>query len=328
MRIPASKLTSRVLAVTAGVLLAACSRKDDHILARVGDQVLTEEVFRAEAIRRSVSSPEAKRVLLDQMVRDLKLMQLALERGYDQDPEIRREYRSMLIGRAKQDFGVGAESDEAIEMRDVQAYYDTHGQEFAVPARVRASMIFVATPAGMSSEARAEKRAKIEEARADIQSTAADTETAFGAIAVQCSEDQATRYAGGDIGYQVEGLANFSDDNAAQEALFALHEVGALSGIVEGRTGFFLFKLIERTGSSVQPIEAVRDRIRVTLRAGRRAEKERGFHAALAAMPSETRLDQLAKITLPVARIADASRETPPPLPGNGRPAIHSNDIP
>jgi parvulin-like peptidyl-prolyl isomerase len=317
MHIPASKT---FLALAAAATLAGCGQKNDGILARVGKEVLTEEAFRTEAIRRGVSSQEAKTALLEQMVRDLKLMQLALERGYDKDPEILRDYHAMLISRAKQDFGLGAESaDSAIGEPEILAHYNAHPGEFAVPARVRAAMIFVA----------AGNRSKIEEAKAAIQAAGAGAEANFGALAVQYSEDQSTRYVGGDLGYQVEGLANFTDDEVAAKALFALRNPGTLSEIVTGPSGFYVFKLLERTAAGAQPLAAVRERIRSKLQAARRTEKERVFTSPLAVMPAETRPDALAKLVLPAPRLAtQVSRETPPPLPGSEPSTTQSNAIP
>jgi peptidyl-prolyl cis-trans isomerase C len=323
MRIPVSK---RILwsaaflsvALLSLVLLRTRSNQSSaSFVARVGDEMISEETFRAEAIRRHVSSPESRRVLLDEMVRDLKLLQHARQKGYDQDPEIAREYRAMLISRAKKDFGVDADTAVgAIADADLQAYYDQHPSEFAVPTRVRAAMIFVATPAGLNPAALAEKRQKIEAARAAIIAAASSAEVPFGAVAVTYSEDQATRYVGGDLGYQVEGMAHFSEDKTAHAALFTLSQPGQLSEIVSGPSGFYVFKLLERNPPSVQPLSMVRERIRSRLQAARRQQKEQAFTAVLAAIPADVRPDALARIVLPEPQLADRRRTTPPPIPG------------
>jgi parvulin-like peptidyl-prolyl isomerase len=303
--------------VVCAVLCASCSKPSASFVAQVGDETITEETFRAEAIRRSVFTEDARRALLEEMVSDLKLLQLARQKGYDKDPELAWEFRAKLISRARQDFGLAAEATQtAVTDADIQAYCDTHRQEFAVPARVRAAMIFVATPKGTNAETLAEKRKKVEAAKGAIEAAGAPAAANFGAIAVNFSEDQATRYVGGDIGYQVEGMANFADDKTAHAALFAMSQPGQLSDIVTGKTGFFLFKVIERTPPGVQPLAVVKERIRSKLQTARRQEKERAFTSTLAAMPARTRPEALAQIDLPRPHLADNQRTTPPAVPG------------
>jgi parvulin-like peptidyl-prolyl isomerase len=318
MHIRACKLTIRTAALTIALLGAACQKQETStaFIARVGDEVLTEEAFRAEAIRRGVSTEGGKAELLEQMLRDMKLLQHARAKGYDKDPEIVRQTRALLIARARDDFGQGAEAkDPAPDERALQAYYDTHGQEFAVGTRVHAAMIFVATPKGLNAAALAEKQRKAAAARAAIEAAGAPANTHFGAIAAQFSEDQVTRYSGGDLGYQVEGLVNFTEDPVAIAALFALRSPGQLSEVVTSPSGLYVFKLIERDAPMVQPLAAVRDRIRAKLGNVRRAEKERAFTEALAAVPAQTRPEALSGISLPQRQLSDAHQK-PPALPG------------
>ena len=291
MHIPACKYLPLVASV---VFVVSCSRQPASFVARVGDETITEEIFRAEAVRRHGSdTAEAKAALLDEMTRELKLLHQARQKGYDRDPEILREQRALLIARARDDFKLGAETeDTGPTPAELEACYQAHREEFRVPARVQAAMIFVATPGKLNAEALAERREKIESARRAIVAEAAPPEAPFGALALTYSEHQASRYVGGALAPQVEGMTNFSDDPAAVQALFALHTPGQLSEVVTAPSGFYLFKLLQRNDAAVQPLSA----------------------EALATIPAESHPEKLAAITLPTPRLS-AAEHTPPRLP-------------
>jgi parvulin-like peptidyl-prolyl isomerase len=297
--------------------IQSCTRQPDAFLARVGEERLTEEAFRAEVLRRGVGTEEGKRALLDEMVRELKLVHYARQKGYDRDAEMERELRALLMARAKRDFGFGADGKEpGFAESELRTQYAAHRQEFAVPTRVRAAMIFVATPAGLNAGALAAKRKKIEDARTAITAATLPPTAPFGAVAQRFSEDQATRYVGGDLGYQVEGMASFTADAAAHAALFGLRESGSLSEVVTTASGFYLFKLLERTPGDIRPFEAVRGRLVAKLREAKRQEREKKFADALGAITGETRTERLATIPVHHARLASHSAATPPAVPG------------
>ena len=75
------------------------------------------------------------------------------------------------------------------------------------------------------------------------------------------SEDQASRYRGGDIGWLTVGDTNAPWDPAMLAAVSKLAQPGDLAPVVSTPEAFYLVKLVERQPASVRPLEAVKDGI-------------------------------------------------------------------
>jgi len=99
-------------------------------------------------------------------------------------------------------------------------------------------------------------RETLQKARQDILDGAS-----FAELARDLSEDAATARKGGDLGPIQQG----SLDSAFEEALFALDEVGDLSGIVETDFGLHLIQLTDLEQAEVPAYEEVKEELRERL---------------------------------------------------------------
>ncbi|MDR9468534.1 SurA N-terminal domain-containing protein [Marinospirillum sp.] len=180
-----------------------------------------------------------------------------------------------------------------ISPADIEAFYEQESERFMTPERVRVDYLifdpselaetlevteeelqeeyqrFVETQEGESNYSAAhilltfdnaaeeqQARETLQEARQEIQDGAS-----FAELARELSEDAATARRGGDLGAIQQG----SLDSAFEEALFALDEVGDLSGVVETDFGLHLIQLTDLEEAEVAAYEEVKEELRERL---------------------------------------------------------------
>ena len=290
----------------------------ENVLARVGSEAITVEDFQAAMRLRPVGNdPAAREALLKELIEFRALVQQAKARGYDRDPQLQHAFERMLVNKVRGELEAAEPTPEEITQEDIDRYYGEHTKEFSVPAKIRLAMIFVEAPSSFTEEKRAERRARIEEARGK-----AATED-FSELAAEYSYDQATKFNGGDLGYLLEGLTG-ADGDAIEPtvvaAAFALTDPGQISDVIETPRGFSLLKLQEREPATLRSPRSVRNEIIARLRRDRAARRKGNLATDLFAGTSiEVFHDRVAKVTAPPADAAAmrSDRATPPPLPAN-----------
>lgn len=307
-----------MLKVGVFLLLVACGKRDagppplaENVLARVGTEVITVEDFQHAMKLRPAEGTAARSALLDELILFRAQVQEARARGYDRDPEIVSAYERLLAAKVRGDFESSPEASAQITPEAIEEHYRAHAAEFAIPAKIRVAMIHVEAPASYRGEKRAERLARIEEARV----LASGQPDQFARIAAEYSYDQATKFQGGDLGYLVEGMHGDTGlEPELVEAAFALTEPGQLSGIVATQAGFSFLKLIERQEPSTRPLATVRDGIRQRLQAGmRKLQEERFAESILAGKDIDVRRERLEAPSFTV--IHEVLPDRPPIVP-------------
>jgi parvulin-like peptidyl-prolyl isomerase len=285
----------RLAAISLAALcgLSAC-RKEPHvsavapeklILATSGREVVTEADFLAEAKARGVTSDPAQRAaLLEEMTERLRLLAYAREKGLENDPEVRRSHEDLLIAKAREALGAAAEPPlKTPSEEELQAAYNARREEFKIPARVRVAMIHT------------KDRTQAEAALAEAANLPPGT-AHFGAVAVRFSEDQATRYSGGDFGDLVEGKNQGALPDEALAACFALKNAGEISPVTASSDGFRIFKLMDRSPELIPPFAQVRSRLLSDLSRKQRHDVDAAARQRIAALPGQSFPDKLARL--------------------------------
>jgi len=303
-------------------VLCGCERKPEakpDLLATVGPESILVDEFRAQILRRGGLRPEAvdREALLQEMIDAEALYAKALQAGLDNDPEVRRAYRNLLVGKLKErDLNPRLEKI-AVTAADVRTYYDQNRDRYTLPARVRLAVVALNVSPTLRAEQKEALHQRLEEARHRIlQETTLPAERGFGALAIECSEDQASRYRGGDIGWIEAGRGHARWSQAVLDAGFALGKVGEVSDVISDAQGVYLVRLVDRRDSSAVPLAEVEEEIRHRLLRDQRAQLERDFVREIRrALPIQVYTQALAQVTLPegVRRPPDEPR--PPALP-------------
>lgn len=313
---PARRSRRCCLLASVSLLLLSCdpsaSRRQD-ILAEVAGEVITAEAFARAAQRRGIGAGiEAKRALLEEMVDDLRMLALARQRGYENDPEIIRRLHELMIAKVRADAGLYAEdTSPPPDEETLQDYYNAHAAEFETPERVRIAWIHAAVPKRLRPEAREGKIARIREAHA-IASAQAAGQRSLKELALKYSEDQSTRYAGGDLGYHLaKDLAGHPTPGLA-EAVAKLQAPGDLSPVIEAGEECYFVLLLERQPAAPMPFRLARGEIMQRLRKARAAELEKAFLASLQSIPATLDEERLKAV------VTEPGRPSAPDAPPAG----------
>jgi peptidyl-prolyl cis-trans isomerase C len=284
------KIPAAILAVA---ILAACSKTDQKavspldspdVFALVGGEPITRADFERVRGSRAISSE----AVLDELIEHRALVQTARERGYDRDPKTVAAIETMLANRVREEHREKAKAE--VSDSEIEARYKADIKKYAVPAKIRAAMIFVEAPATFTEAKRAERHAAIEAARGK----AASDPSQWAALAAEISYDQATKYRGGDIGWLVDGIGAEELESEVLAAAFALKAAGDLSPIITTKRGFYVVNLSEHAASRQIALSEVAPQIRVAIQREKQKTAEVQFHTTLLANHSiQARRDRL-----------------------------------
>lgn len=308
-------------------LVTACNRSPStqpaqdsplgpDVLARVEGHAIRVADFEAELARRARASEMARAETREAVLRQMVILEAtylrAKEAGFDQRPEIVRQIKNFIADRFLEQQLKAEPESPAVTDAEVEAHYRLHADRFAVPERARFAVIQFSVSPKATPEKRAEALQRAEAVLAEVR-VLYNSERTFGALAQRYSEDQATRYLGGDAGWLSRGEQG-RWDKAVTEAAFALTKPGEVSPVIQAANAFWLVKLIEKQGAGRRPLEEVAEGIRYQLSLAKRHRQQDELHEAMTAgLKIEINRALLETISIPASR----PHTTPPPLPGS-----------
>jgi peptidyl-prolyl cis-trans isomerase C len=280
----------------------------------VGEESITVADFQRAREKRGVADdPAALRALLDELVLQRAQIQEARRRGLDRDPEIVAAYENLLATKLREQEEAAGKARLEVSAAEEQDYYALHRAEFTVPSRQRVAVIFVEAGEGFTPEKRAERRALIDAARAEVLTAQLPALAGFGAIAAKVSFDQNSKFRGGDIGWYTAETPPEEWEPAVWRAGLALTELGQVSEIIETPRGYAIVRLTERAPGGDLPWPQAQAQIRAKLAKQKQADHDRQVReATLKGQPVQTFADRLS--ALPKLAPAPAAAQ-PPPLP-------------
>lgn len=205
------------------LLLSGCSKKENRVVAKVGDRTITVEKLQKLIGAKKFSSTEEeldqKRQMLEKMI-DSELMIIgALKAGLDKETDFLTQIKGVERNILLQElYSVEILDKCQPSEKEMRAYYDRMGWE------VKARHILVET------EKDAQEIVKQLSEGAD-----------FAELAKEKSTDKATKDKGGDLGYFTWGRMV----SPFQDTVFAM-QVGNISKPVETKFGWHIIKLEDR----------------------------------------------------------------------------------
>ena len=293
-------------------------------VARVGDSYISEERYRAEMARRGGGIPgqfheeRQKLALLDELVYQQALVERARRDGIDQQPEVRRSIDQILASQVlRRDL---REEQEKVQVSDamVRAFYDANVDSYRIPERRRIAIVRIGLPPDASEERWTEAGKRLAEAREGALALDAGVRH-FGDVAQRYSDDQASRYRGGVIGWIDTGsLERYGRDPVVLDAAATLGKPGDLSSPLRGTDGWYLVRLVDLNPAQARPFEELEAGIRQRLRQEGMKSLERSFRDRVISEAKPTlRPDVLAGIES-TSPPATNPTPVPPPLPSKG----------
>ena len=277
-----------VLLAGAALSITGCGRKsaDDQVLARVGGRQVTVGEFRIAMARRAAVSPKMfsdvqnKKELLNELVRFELMADAAQQKGLFDDPEVRRATELFAVNRLQMDILSAVSNDVQVTAQEAAEYYSAHAEEFETPERARVAVLHIAVPTAAPDAKKRELLAKANKIRQEAAALPANTPN-FGSLAAKYSDDQATRYKGGDAGWLNRESAGGRWSSDVVKVAFMLKQPGELSPVISSDRGFYILKLIEHRNASRVPLVEVSAGIRRQLEDQRRRDVIEKYIAGL-----------------------------------------------
>jgi hypothetical protein len=309
-----------VLAGIGAGLAAGCAPSRDAspaastptaFVARVGDAILTDVEFasrlelRLAAGSGDKASMAQKEPVLEEWIREESIYEQARAARFDQRPDVAEALRRLVVSKFREEKLAAWNAAETVSVSDadVEARYRADPTEFFAPAAVRGAVIFLGVGQRATPEKRQARRAEAEVLREEA------ARSDFRLLAARHSEDQTSRYRGGDTGWLTR--SDRASEPGVVQALCDLPGPGDVGPVVETSLGFYVVKLLEKRGAGPRPLAEVRELIRHRLiqAIGQKAQQE--FAAAM-----RTGLDIEINRRLLEQIQPRAREEAPPSTPG------------
>ncbi len=248
-------------------------------LARIDDVTITVGEFQNHINRQSpyvrarYTSLEKRKEFLDSLIRFEVLAKEGLRRKLDQDPDVQRSMKQVMIQKLMK-----AEFENKVKPADItdaemQTFYKEHVTDYNKPEQVRVAAIIV------RSKAKANKVAK------EALGEAGRTPKGFSELVRLYSKDERTRIRGGDLRYFARESTSIPKPVVA--AAFALGKTGAVTGpIPAGNGSYYIIKQTGKRKPLVKQFADVKRQIQNRLYRQKRTKAQKDFVVGLRAKAS------------------------------------------
>ncbi len=236
---------------------------DEAVIAKIGDRKITLSEFKriidyfdVDRQKMLESNPQLKETVLKQFVQSIVISDLAKEKGFDKNKEIKEQLQFFSDNFIANEY-LKREVAAKISISDdeLKTYYDTHAEEFKTPEMVKARHILVKVDASAPDDDKKKAREKADSLLKKIKEG-----EDFAKLASDVSDDPGSKSRGGDLGFFPKGRMVKPFEDAA----FALN-VGDVSGIVETQFGYHIIKVEEKKEAATEPFDAVKERLKQRL---------------------------------------------------------------
>ncbi len=330
------------------VFSAGCDKKQDSqagdsiILAQIGENTfitaddLLEEIEYRQSQGRPV--PNAQDVL-EEMVQRESLVHRAEQLNLHEDEEVRRTWENLLIGRLQALELEGELANVSISDEEIAKAYETEFAAEKPQNKVRLAILFREWTPELSDEEDREIRGQLLAAVQEYKNNPpipgrAASAQGFGDVAARVSEDQVSRYRGGDIGWFDEGQVTDRLPEEVFRQAYTLEE-GEPSDIIEAGDGLYVVMKSDFREPSAPTLEQSEVLIRHNLlREKRERMKEDFISQSVAMAEAEIFAERLDEVEFPpeMQEMMDSETDLPeaPSLPDgrslSGDPSVLSSD--
>ena len=179
------------------------------------------------------------------------------------------DLRRRIAARIQQEKYVAMRVDPLVEVseEEIADFYEAHKESLAIPERIRAKHVFIATLNRPSDEA----KAMLEKALAELNSGKKD----FATLAKEISEDFANKENGGDLGWMSRARlpADFG------EAAFSMEK--DKPALIRTKLGWHILQVTDRKPAEARTLEDAKEEITAALAATKRHQAVNDFRTTL-----------------------------------------------
>jgi parvulin-like peptidyl-prolyl isomerase len=313
-------MTGVSVALVAALFIAAgCSKKapSGDVLAHVGARDITVADFKAEYERRVANRlplPD-RQTLLEQMIAREAMVQSAKSNGLVDAPDVRRACEDILIAKLKETQLDPQQAGAKVSPEEVRTAYEKDIARYTQPAKAQLAFVLIAVGAKADTNQVAAAEARANEALR-LASALPTSSHGFGSVAADYSDDQVTRYRGGDAGwFAADETLSDRWPKAMIAAGINLKTVGEMAGVLRGANGFYLVKKLDSRSEVITPLTQVQAAIEHRLLLAKQAEAAQRFEQqARDAAKVQTDTALLATVAYPTPNSMKETASTPPTL--------------
>ena len=253
-------------------------------------------------IRARYTSLERKKEFLDNLVRFEVLAKEAKRRGMDQDAEVVRTMKQVMIQKLmKEEFETRVKPEDVTEA-EMQAFYEEHKTEYNKPEEVRASAVIV------------KEKAIAEKVAAEAKAAKGADNKGFRDLVTQYCQDEEVKQRGGDLRYFAADTAEVPPE--VVKATFDLAKTGDVAGPISTAKGYFVIKQTGRRKALAKTFDEVKRQIQNRIYRDKRTKAMEDFVANLkTAAKIAINEDKLAKVRVDTSGAGGAGDE-PGAMPG------------
>lgn len=232
---------------------------EEGVLAKIGDEVITEEALALILDRVSEKENEKERVkkrwvsyFIETKVFSKEAKKVKLEDDPQVIAELLKRSEKILAAAFYKDF---IKNQITINDQEIESYYQSHPEIFKVPVKIRVKSILVNT------------KREAEDVLKELKGGAP-----FGELAMKKSIHPSSSKAG-EIGWFVEG----KKEPAFEKIALALQKE-EISGLIETKGGYEIIKLMDRKGGQTKSFDEVKQSIKMKLMAQKVEEKKQYYY--------------------------------------------------
>jgi peptidyl-prolyl cis-trans isomerase C len=265
-------------------------------------------------VRARYTSLEQKKEFLDNLIRFEVLAKEAKKRGYDQDPEVVRTMKQVMIQRLmKEEFETRVKQEDVTDA-EMKKFYDEHTSEYNKAEEVRVSAIIV------------KDRETADKAAAEAKGPTGQDNKGFRDMVTKYSQDEETKARGGDLRFFAADTKDLPPE--VVKAAFELQKPGDVAGPVAAGGKFYILKQTGRRKSIAKSFDEVKRQIQNRIYRDKRQKAMDDFVKNLRDTAKiEISEDKLAKVRIDTSMPAPVPGESPhgmpmPGAPGNPPPGV------
>ena len=250
------------------------------------------------------------------MIRYRATVARARAEGYDTDPEVIAIFERAMVGRFQEDHVVAPRESLEVTDEEVAAYYAEHRADYNRPERSRAAIVFFKSSPLATEEKQQELEERMQQALEEVKALD-PTITHFGPVARKYSEDRASRYVGGVIGWLIKyPNRQYKWEAPVVDAVFSLSEPGQIAPIIRTEKGTYLVRLVDRETASPRPFEQVKNGIFHQLMRSKGEQLDQALRAdVFAGIEVDVNQEIFSGIEAPASASVPVEEQRPPQLP-------------
>ncbi|TDR18538.1 peptidylprolyl isomerase [Marinicella litoralis] len=294
---------------------------NSDVVAIVDGDVITKDEFIKQMTLRGGNRPgqyhdvKQRKFLLDFMINQKLMMNDAEAKGINKNDMVQKIYRKATIDKYLDEVLESKIDAVKVTEAEIKQHFDENYSVYEKPARKRAAVIYKATTSKTSAEEKAALKQSLLEVKAAVSDLDEDTYH-FGDLALQHTDDRASKYQGGVIGWFIENPNRaYKWDRSVIQELFKLDNNGDVSDVVETDQGLFLVRLVASESVNAKTLDQVSSGIKKQLLKIKQDQVKKDFiYSLIDNSTVEINENLLAQIE-PISPIKRNSDRKPPALP-------------